>query len=170
MTCINPPGPLSTTALTSPSSTPLNGCVVFHSGCFAASTLIRSRAKASWKYIGCSAHRVPSLSKTAMRSAGATKSAPPCVVVRPTKTMRAFLASPSFHDGSGSASASGDDDTGPLRGISPAGALQEARTQQRPSRLTARSLISDLKRRLEVMPPVDLQRHAHVWALEIHPY
>ena len=32
--------------------------------------LTRSSANASWTYIGCSSHKVPSLSNTAMRSAG----------------------------------------------------------------------------------------------------
>src|SRR5262249_7890104 len=35
----------------------------------------RSRANASWAYMGCSVHSVPSLSNTAMRSCGGTKSA-----------------------------------------------------------------------------------------------
>ena len=38
-----------------------------------APSLVRS-AKSSWKYIGCSDQRVPSLSNVAIRSAGATKS------------------------------------------------------------------------------------------------
>ena len=33
---------------------------------------MRSKTKNAWKYIGCSDHSVPSLSKTAMRSAGGT--------------------------------------------------------------------------------------------------
>ena len=41
---------------------------VFHSGCCGAIALTRSSAKASWMYIGCSTHSVPSLSNTAMRS------------------------------------------------------------------------------------------------------
>ena len=56
----------------SPSSAALNGCRVFHSGCCGASAFTRSIANASWKYIGCSDHSVPSLSNTAIRSAGAT--------------------------------------------------------------------------------------------------
>ena len=54
----------------SPSSNALNGCLVFHSGCSGAIALTRSKAKASWKYIGCSDHSVPSLSNVAMRSVG----------------------------------------------------------------------------------------------------
>ena len=54
----------------SPSSTALNGCLFFHSGCCGASALTRSSAKASWTYIGCSTHSVPSLSKVAMRCGG----------------------------------------------------------------------------------------------------
>jgi len=37
------------------------------SGCFGASSLTRSSTKANWTYIGCSIHRVPSLSKVAIR-------------------------------------------------------------------------------------------------------
>ena len=57
----------------SPSITALNGCFSFHSGCCGASALMRSKVKACGKYIGCSAHRVPSLSKVAMRSGTGTK-------------------------------------------------------------------------------------------------
>ena len=39
-------------------------------------------ANASWKYIGCSAHSVPSLSKVAIRSAGGTNSGDPGLVDR----------------------------------------------------------------------------------------
>src|SRR5262245_18045547 len=53
--------------------------------------------------MGCSDHSVPSLSKTAMRSAAGTKSAPPWVVTRETKSRMAFLDAPSFQEGSGSA-------------------------------------------------------------------
>ena len=61
-------------AFMSPSSTALNGCLVFQSGFCGASALTRSSAKANWTYIGCSHHSVPSLSNVAMRSAGGTKS------------------------------------------------------------------------------------------------
>src|SRR5262245_65994822 len=37
-----------------------------------------------------------------MRSAGGTKTAPPCVVTLATKSVIDFLTGPSFHDGSGS--------------------------------------------------------------------
>src|SRR5699024_822655 len=46
---------------------------------------------------------VPSLSKTAIRSAGGTKSAPPACVTRRTKSSSARFGAPSFHDASGSA-------------------------------------------------------------------
>ena len=52
-----------------------------------ASALTRSRTKASWTYIGCSIHSVPSLSKVAMRWSAGTKSGPPCVVTRATKSV-----------------------------------------------------------------------------------
>ena len=41
-------------------------------------------AKSSWKYIGCSAHSVPSLSNVAMRSGAGTKSAEPSFVTLST--------------------------------------------------------------------------------------
>ncbi len=66
-----PFSPDAASAFMSPSSTALNGCFVFHSGCFGASAFTRSMAKSNWKYAGCSAHSVPSLSNTAMRSSGA---------------------------------------------------------------------------------------------------
>ena len=63
-----PRSPASASVFRSPSSTALNGCLSFHSGCSGAIALTRSSAKASWMYIGCSVHSVPSLSKMAMRS------------------------------------------------------------------------------------------------------
>ena len=64
-----------------------------------ASALTRSRMKASWTYIGCSTHSVPSLSKVATRCSTGTKSGPPCWVARATKSMIDFLVGPSFHEG-----------------------------------------------------------------------
>ena len=64
--------PPARAAFTSPLSTDANGSLSFHSGCCGASALIRSKMKNAWKYIGCSAQSVPSLSNTAMRSAGGT--------------------------------------------------------------------------------------------------
>ena len=81
----------------------LNGCLVFHSGCCGASALTRSRAKTTWKYIGCSAQSVPSLSNVAMRSATGTKSGEPSFVTFATNSTMDFLAAPSFQDRSGSA-------------------------------------------------------------------
>ena len=86
----------------SPSRTALNGCLCFHSGCCGANALMRSIAKTNCVYMGCSAHRVPSLSKVAMRSGAGTKSGLPCVVVRLTKSVMAFFAEPLFHEGNGS--------------------------------------------------------------------
>src|SRR5678810_790633 len=54
------------------------------------------------KYIGCSAQSVPSLSNTAMRSAGGTKSGAPSLVTVTTKATMDCLAGPSFQEGSGS--------------------------------------------------------------------
>ena len=79
-----------------------NGSFSFHSGCWGASACTRSSAKNSWKYIGCSAQSVPSLSKTAMRSAGGTKSGEPFFVTFATNSTILAFAGPSFHDGSGS--------------------------------------------------------------------
>ena len=81
--------PPAATPWRSPFSSDANGSVVFHSGCCGASALTRSTTNSSWKYAGCSDHSVPSLSKTAMRSAGATNDGEPAVVVFVTKsTMR----------------------------------------------------------------------------------
>src|SRR4030095_8365861 len=60
-------------------------------------------AKISWKYKGCSAQRVPSLSNVAMRSAGGTKSGEPFLVTLDTKSSMDCLVLPSLHDGSRSA-------------------------------------------------------------------
>ena len=75
----------------------------FHSGCCGASAFTRSKAKSAWKYIGCSAQSVPSLSNMAMRSASGTKSGEPAFVTFATKATMDCLAVPSFHEGSGSA-------------------------------------------------------------------
>src|SRR6218665_2987073 len=56
----------------------------------------------AWKYSGCSAHSVPSLSKTAMRSGTETKSGEPALITFSTKATIAFLEGPSFHEGSAS--------------------------------------------------------------------
>jgi hypothetical protein len=64
---------------------------------------MRSRTKKNWKYIGCSAQSVPSLSKVAMRSAGGTKSTEPSVVTFPTKATIDIFAAPSFQEGNGPA-------------------------------------------------------------------
>jgi hypothetical protein len=87
---------------TLPSSSEAKGSVSCHSGCSGASALTRSSANRSWKYIGRSAHRVPSLSNTAMRSAGGTKSGEPFSVTLVTKSMIDCLALPSFQEGSDS--------------------------------------------------------------------
>ena len=51
-------------------------------------------------WIGFSHHNVPSLSNTATRSAGGTKSGPPSVVTRATKSTIALVAGVSFHEAS----------------------------------------------------------------------
>src|SRR5580704_976618 len=55
--------------------------------------------------MGCSTHVVPSWSKVAMRSSGATKLRLFLSVVVFTKSTMAFFAGPSFHDGRGSVAA-----------------------------------------------------------------
>ena len=52
---------------------------------------MRSRMKIAWKYIGCSAQSVPSLSNTAMRSTGGTKSGDPSFVTFSTKAIMALF-------------------------------------------------------------------------------
>jgi len=44
-----PFSPEAASVFMSPSSAALNGCFVFHSGCFGASAFTRSSAKKSWK-------------------------------------------------------------------------------------------------------------------------
>src|SRR5262249_34940231 len=58
----------------------------------------------SWTYIGCSAQSVPSLSKTAIRSAGGTNVEVPARVVSATNLTIACFGGSSFHDGSGAVS------------------------------------------------------------------
>ncbi len=69
----------------------------FSDGSLAASSRARSMANTPSKYIGCSHHRVPSLSKVAMRSSGGTK-AGPGVVARSTKPSIARRAGPSAQE------------------------------------------------------------------------
>src|SRR4051812_9545555 len=52
--------------------------------------------------MGCSTHRVPSLSNVAMRYSGLTKSRDPSLVTRATKSTIAFFGSVSLHEGNGS--------------------------------------------------------------------
>jgi len=87
----------------SPLMNEANGSVVFHSGCCGASAFTRSSTKYNCTGIGCSHHKVPSLSKVAMRSETGTKSGEPGVVTLSTKLMMDCFAGPSFHDGRGSA-------------------------------------------------------------------
>ena len=58
------------------------------------------RMKPSSIGIGFSHHRVPSLSNTATRSSGATKSGPPSRVTASTKETMALRVAVSLHDGS----------------------------------------------------------------------
>jgi len=65
--------------------------------------------KNSWGYMGCSTHKVPSLSNTATRSGSGTKPLLPGVVMLWTKSMMDCFALPSLHDGSGSAAIAKDE-------------------------------------------------------------
>src|ERR1700674_1143308 len=56
---------------------------------------------ASWKGIGCSLHRVPSLSKTAIRSSGLTNWGSPVVLTSRTKFIKLCFVGLSFQEGSG---------------------------------------------------------------------
>src|ERR1700709_2733060 len=103
----------------------------------------------SWKYMGCSAHNVPSLSNVAMRSAGGTKSTEPCLVTRSTKSKIAFLGAVSFQDGRGSvtgvclvgaAGSCGSADVG--RSIRSAGTVANADTSAR--RLSFKIVLRDV--------------------------
>ena len=89
-------------AARSPESTVLNGSTFASSGFALTSAGTRSRQYITCAYIGCSTQSVPSWSKVAMRSAGGTNCGLPCVVVACTNSTIAFLAAPSFHEGSGS--------------------------------------------------------------------
>jgi hypothetical protein len=57
----------------------------------------------TWKYMGCSAQRQPSLSNVAMRYGTGTKSGEPGFVTFSTNWMIACLDAVSFYEGSGSA-------------------------------------------------------------------
>jgi hypothetical protein len=102
MIASTPFSPAAATPAMSPLRTEANGSFVFHSGCCGASAFTRSKANMTWNGTGFSAQSVPSLSNVAMRSEGCTNSGPPLRVTRATKSTMAFLAEPSFHDGSGS--------------------------------------------------------------------
>ena len=65
--------------------------------------------RTNWKYIGCSAQSVPSLSKTAMRSGGGTKVAEPSLLTFSTKLRIVFFGAVSFQDASGSCAKSCDE-------------------------------------------------------------
>src|SRR5262245_31948931 len=114
--------PCPSAPLTSPASRLLNGSLSFQSGCWGATAFTRSRAKASWKYIGCSDQRVPSLSKTAMRSAAGTKVGAPAFVTSATNFRIACFDGPSFQEGSGSVCAAAET---PTRRATPAKAHEE---------------------------------------------
>ncbi|SIT55515.1 hypothetical protein BQ8794_220080 [Mesorhizobium prunaredense] len=64
--------------------------------------MTRSSAKASWTYIGCSIHSVPSLSNTAMRSGSGTKSGEPSLLTLSTNSTIAAFGAVSFQEGNGS--------------------------------------------------------------------
>lgn len=86
----------------SPAASALYAGLSFHSGCRGAAAFTRSSMKTNWKYSGCSAHSVPSLSNTAMRSSFGTNDLLPSRETSATKSVMAAFAGPSRHDGSGS--------------------------------------------------------------------
>jgi len=108
--------PDAATAARSPRSTLAKGSVVRHSGWSRASARTRSKAKASCGYMGCSTQRVPSLSKTAMRSRGSRKSGDPEVVTASTRARIADRGAPSAQEGRGGASGVGDAPAGAADG------------------------------------------------------
>src|SRR5262249_22217764 len=73
-----------------------------HPFAFASSRPLSKRPTLDTRSSGCPAQSVPSLSNTAMRSAGSTKSGEPFFVTFATKSRIDFRAAPVFHDGSGS--------------------------------------------------------------------
>jgi hypothetical protein len=113
-----PFSPDAARAFMSPSSTALNGCFVFHSGCSGASAFTRASAKANWTLIGCSAQSVPSLSKVAMRCSGGTNRGLARSVTVSMNVKMLCLAVPSFHEGNGSVCAP-TVPSNPIRTITP---------------------------------------------------
>src|SRR4030095_10328340 len=79
----------------------------FHSGCCGSSAFTRSSTNANWKYNGCSAQSLPSLSKVAIRSLGGTKSGASSFVTFSTKATIAFFGAVLFHEGKGSCARAG---------------------------------------------------------------
>ncbi|MNK98662.1 hypothetical protein D3C87_1190320 [compost metagenome] len=97
---IRPRSPDLATAAWSPCKTAMKGCRLYQSGWDGASACTSSRENITWKYMGCSLHSVPSLSKTAMRSWTGTKSGLPGSVTAFTKATMAVLDGPSVQDAS----------------------------------------------------------------------
>ena len=97
-----PFSPITASERGRPASTDLNGSVVLPLGMPRRRRLDAVDGEDDWKYIGCSVHSVPSLSKVAMRSGTGIQSRPPGVVVRATNSTIDCLAGPSFQDGNGS--------------------------------------------------------------------
>ena len=73
----------------------LYGCSAAFAGSAFTISVQRRKTKSAWTYIGFSHHRVPSLSKVAIRSAGATNPSPGVVTDRMNARMSDF-ALPSF--------------------------------------------------------------------------
>src|SRR5262249_45003883 len=143
MISTKPRSPLSASARMSPSRAALNGCFFFHTGCCGASAFTRSRAKASWVYIGCSTHKVPSLSKVAMRCGTGTKPEPSRVTLA-TKSRIDCFDLPSFHDDNGSLCANAVD----LESLAPAVEVSIAGQNARLSKiLRIRSFLRSRKRK-----------------------
>ncbi len=94
--------PAAIADFSSPFKTDANGSWICHFGCWGASCRARSKAKNACPYRGYSTQRVPSLSKTAVRSLGGRKDELFGVVMFATKPRIASLATPSFQETRGS--------------------------------------------------------------------
>src|SRR4029079_1471857 len=93
--------PSFSSAALSCAASALKAAFCCHSGCCGAAFFTWSSMNRNWKYSGCSAHRAPSLSNAAMRSAVATKFLPFGSVTACTNATMPDFAAPSFHDGNG---------------------------------------------------------------------
>src|SRR4051794_37750420 len=92
---------------------------------------MRSKTNSPWKYIGCSHQRVPSLSNTAMRWSGGTKSGVPSRVTFATNDRIAARDGPMFQEGSGGSSPRATDELKMLDAASRASSQRRIADQSR---------------------------------------